>query len=96
MTTAERPVPEPAPEPTNVAIARDGQGARRIRGLGSEMDAGRQRKFSLGGWGLFAVSALFFILSALRSGDSLSLLGGLFFFVACIVFVIPLVTRPRD
>jgi hypothetical protein len=56
----------------------------------------RQWKFTLCGWLLFIVSAVFFMLAALWSGDPLGLLGGLFFFVACIVFLVPLLaSRPR-
>ncbi|NEO26061.1 MAG: cytochrome oxidase subunit III [Kamptonema sp. SIO4C4] len=42
------------------------------------------------GWGLFIVSALFYIAASLRSGDSLGLMGGVFFLVACLVFLVPL------
>ncbi len=57
------------------------------------MSEERKRAFVLCGWGLFIVSAVFFIVAALRSGDMLGLFGGLFFFIACIAFLIPLVTR---
>ncbi len=53
----------------------------------------RKWAFVLCGWGLFVVSAVFFIVAALRSGDMLGLVGSLFFFIACIVFIIPLVIR---
>ncbi len=43
----------------------------------------------LAGWLLFVVSALFFIASALRSGDRLALAGGIFFLIACIAFLVP-------
>ena len=59
------------------------------------MDEGRRRRFNLWGWALFMVSALFFVLTALRHGDPLGLLGGLFFFVACVVFIIPLLADRR-
>ena len=59
------------------------------------MDEGRRRRFNLWGWALFMVSALFFVLAALRQGDPLGLLGGLFFFVACVVFIIPLLADRR-
>jgi len=50
----------------------------------------------LAGWLLFIVSALFFIGSAWRSGDCLAFLGGVFFLVACIVFLVPVLSnRPR-
>ena len=38
---------------------------------------------------LFVVSSLFYIASSLRSGDIMGLWGGIFFFLACIVFLIP-------
>ncbi len=49
------------------------------------------RRFQLWGWGLFVLSALFFLASAWRSGDLLALLGALFFLVACFVFLAPFV-----
>lgn len=57
------------------------------------MSEERKLTFDLCGWGLFIVSAIFFILAALASGDMLSLFGGLFFLIACIAFLIPLATR---
>lgn len=58
----------------------------------------REKKFELWGWILFVVSAIFFIVGGIRSGDVVSLLGAVFFFVACIVFLIPLLSggRPRS
>ncbi|MFQ5785352.1 MAG: hypothetical protein ACE5H8_11095 [Alphaproteobacteria bacterium] len=53
------------------------------------MSRERTRRLELWGWILFVVSALLFIASSLRSGDVLSLLGGLFFFAACVVFLVP-------
>lgn len=39
------------------------------------------------GWLLFVVSALFFIASSIRNGDMTGLLGGVFFLLACAVFL---------
>ena len=39
------------------------------------------------GWLLFVVSALFFIASSIRNGDMIGLLGGVFFLLACVVFL---------
>ncbi len=50
----------------------------------------RQQTWQLWGWILFIVSALFFIATSLRAGDPLGLLGGVFFLVACFVFLVPL------
>ena len=56
----------------------------------------RRWKFNLWGWMLFVVSSGFFIWTSLRSGDMIGLFGGLFFFVACIVFIIPLAADKPD
>jgi hypothetical protein len=50
-------------------------------------------RFQLWGWILFIFSAVFFIASSIRSGDLLSLIGGLLFLVACIVFITPMLSR---
>ena len=55
-----------------------------------------QNRFQLLGWVLFVFSALFFISSSLRAGDLVSLIGGLLFLFACIVFLIPLVSTMRS
>ena len=47
------------------------------------------KKIQILGWVLFIVSACAFIASSLRSGDTLGLLGGIFFLLACFVFLIP-------
>ena len=52
-------------------------------------------KFQLWGWILFIVSALFFIGSSIRAGDLISLMGGLFFLISCIVFMIPLLRSAK-
>ena len=56
----------------------------------------KARKFQLVGWGLFLVSAFFFIAAGLRSGDMLALGGALFFLIACIVFLVPYFWRGVD
>ena len=48
----------------------------------------RGENLELWGWILFVVSALFFIVASLRSGDIVGLLGGVFFFLACGVFLV--------
>ena len=52
----------------------------------------RERRFQLWGWILFIVCAGFFIASAIHNHDALYLIGSIVFLVACIVFIIPLVT----
>ncbi len=64
----------------------------------------RERFCHLVGWILFIVCALLFISSAVLSGDMLYLAGSIIFFVACGVFLIPLLSgsskrdtsTPRD
>ena len=48
----------------------------------------RGDRLELGGWILFVVSALFFIATSLRNGDAVGLLGRVFFFLACVVFLL--------
>jgi len=47
------------------------------------------------GWVLFVLSALGFIVSSLRTGDIAGLLGGVLFLAGCLVFLLPLMRRPR-
>ncbi len=59
------------------------------------MEQRSEHRINLFGWVLFVVSALFFIGASLRAGDTLGLLGSLFFLVACFVFLIPYALRAR-
>ncbi len=59
------------------------------------MDQRKEHRINLVGWWLFVISALFFTATSLRAGDMLSLLGSLFFLVACFVFLIPYALRAR-
>jgi hypothetical protein len=45
------------------------------------------RSYDLWGWLLFVISALFFIVSSIRNGDMVGLLGGIFFLLACMAFL---------
>ncbi len=51
----------------------------------------QESAFQLVGWLLFLVSAVFFILSSVHNADLHGLLGALFFFAACLFFMVPLV-----
>ena len=56
-----------------------------------------ERGLHLGGWVLFILSALFFIVSGLRTGDAVGVLGGVFFLIGCIAFLVPMLRqRPAD
>ena len=43
----------------------------------------------LWGWIIFILSSIFFIASSVKNGDILGLCGGVLFFIACLVFLIP-------
>ena len=42
---------------------------------------------------LFVLSSLCYIASSIRAGDPVSLAGGVFFLVACLVFLVPLLAE---
>ncbi|MFQ6121720.1 MAG: cytochrome oxidase subunit III [Dehalococcoidales bacterium] len=52
-----------------------------------------ERKWNLFGWVLFVMCAGFFIASAVKSNDNWGLVGSIIFMGACVVFIIPLVTK---
>ena len=58
----------------------------------------REWRFNTAGWLLFTASAVFFIWSAVRAGDWVSLIASLLFLVACLVFLGPVwrLRPPRD
>jgi energy-coupling factor transporter transmembrane protein EcfT len=47
----------------------------------------QSKDYDLWGWLLFVISALFFIVSSIRNGDVVGILGGIFFLLACVVFL---------
>lgn len=53
----------------------------------------REKLYQLWGWILFVLSALFFTLASLRSGDAITLAGSLLFLFACFLFIVPLVRQ---
>lgn len=53
----------------------------------------RNLKFDLWGWILFVLCAGFFIASGLKNHDLFSLIGSIIFLIACLVFIIPLLTK---
>lgn len=56
----------------------------------------REMKYHLVGWGLFILCAFFFIAASARNGDTLTFVGSIVFFVACLAFVIPLYEKYKD
>jgi len=59
----------------------------------SAYSGNRERKFHLWGWIFFLVCACFFIASSIESGSILGIAGSVIFFIACIIFIIPLVMK---
>ena len=57
------------------------------------MSQNTQHRFLLWGWILFIGSAIFFMITSIRSGDLLGLAGGVLFLVACFVFLAPLLAQ---
>ena len=47
----------------------------------------KDKRYEIWGWLLFGVFALFFVASSIRNGDMIGLLGGIFFLLACVVFL---------
>ena len=58
-----------------------------------EGDQKKEGKHDLLGWLLFVVSATFFIAASIRAGDVIGLLGGIFFLLACVAFLVPYAGR---
>ncbi len=54
------------------------------------------KRYEFLGWILFVISALFFIVSSIRTGDIVSLLGGVFFLLACVVFLASCIGVHKD
>jgi hypothetical protein len=50
-------------------------------------DPQKDKTYDLWGWLLFVISALFFIMSSIRNGDVVGLIGGIFFLLACVAFL---------
>lgn len=56
----------------------------------------RETRFQICGWLLFIVCAVLFLASATRNHDVPYMAGSAVFLIACIVFLIPLLTRSED
>lgn len=48
-----------------------------------------EKKCQIWGWVLFIISALFFMAASFMARDPIGFGGGLFFLVACFVFLLP-------
>ncbi len=45
------------------------------------------------GWSMFVVCAVFYMISAVQSGDIFALVGSILFFAACFAFLWPMLHR---
>jgi hypothetical protein len=61
-----------------------------------ENKVGLEIKYHLSGWVLFILCAIFFIASSVKNRDVLTFIGSVIFFIACIVFIIPLVRSKKN
>lgn len=53
----------------------------------------RSERFQFYGWLLFVVCSFFFIADSAVAGNPLGIIGGVIFFLGCIIFLIPLVRK---
>ncbi|MBS3731657.1 MAG: hypothetical protein KGY42_02010 [Desulfobacterales bacterium] len=58
-----------------------------------DQKAEKQERYQITGWILFIVCALFFAAAGLKNRDMVTFAGSMFFLIACIVFLIPLIAR---
>jgi hypothetical protein len=56
----------------------------------------KDERYEIWAWILFTISASFFVVSSLRNGDMVGLLGGVFFLLACVVFLASHIGTHRD
>lgn len=57
--------------------------------------AHRERRCHLVGWWVFVGSAACFIITGVRSGDTLTIIGGVLFLLGCLIFLYPMAYRPK-
>ena len=70
-------------------------GERKIQFVGWS-GLSRQEKYDLVGWILFIMSSLFYLVAAIEWESLTSILGSLFFLVACFAFVIPMLWKEKQ
>lgn len=56
----------------------------------------RHEKYDMVGWVLFIFSAVFFLVAAIEWESVTSILGSLFFLVACFAFMIPMLWKEKQ
>jgi predicted membrane channel-forming protein YqfA (hemolysin III family) len=57
---------------------------------------GQEIRYHMAGWILFIICAGFFLAASLKNHDTLTAIGSIIFFIACIVFLIPLVRSVKS
>ncbi len=53
----------------------------------------KERRCHLTGWWVFVGSAVCFIIAGIRSGDLLTIIGGILFLLGCLIFLYPMACR---
>lgn len=48
-------------------------------------------RYELAGWSLFVVCSLLYLMSSIKTKDFYTFAGSVLFFIACILFIIPLI-----
>ena len=56
----------------------------------------RKDRYALAGWLLFILCAVFYLASSLKNRDPLAIIGSVLFFIACLVFMVPLFSPDKD
>ncbi|MGJ3239958.1 MAG: hypothetical protein ACFE0Q_14700 [Anaerolineae bacterium] len=55
-----------------------------------------EQKWQLGGWLLFVICAMLFIVDSLQHDNFVLLIASILFFVACLFFIVPLIQNMRN
>lgn len=55
-----------------------------------------ETKYQVAGWVLFIICAIFFMASSWKNHDTLTFIGSIIFLIACIVFLIPIFSKPKN
>lgn len=60
------------------------------------MSPRRVQYWNLAGWLLFILSAVFFLIASIQAGNPYAIAGSLAFLIACLVFLVPLMSFFRN
>ena len=56
----------------------------------------RKDRYALAGWLLFILCAVFYLASSLKNHDPLAIIGSVLFFIACLVFMVPIFRPDKE